>query len=248
MTKDEILYNIKLADEVYLEPKVINWKRFGLRQRSWLCDAKTDTQGFVAMRDKTLYIVWRGSSSQKDFIKDAQVKRVDFVKSGEKVHRGFFSAFMSVKDELYKDLATVDVSSLDGVVICGHSLGAALTTISAYMICTDFPQLASLVKTLTIGSPRVGNMTFVSNYNKLVPFSLRLVNDRDIVARIPKIGYDHINDGLIVDDKGRRVVYSLLNPVRHVSEVFISDLSGEAVRDHSAKNYLKVFELWDGKL
>lgn len=248
MLKDEILYNIILSGDVYQDPKVINWKRLGLKQRAWISDEKTDTQGFMAMRGKTLFIVWRGSSSQEDFIKDAQVRKVKFRKSGEKVHRGFLSAFESVRSQFQVELEKIQPDSLDGIFICGHSLGGALSTLSAYTLCNDFPNLAPLVKVVTVGSPRVGNMTFVSNYNKLVPYTLRLVNDRDIVARIPKIGYDHVNDGLIVDDKGKRVYRSLLNPVVHVSEVFISNLSGESVRDHGVKEYLKVFELWDGRL
>ena len=212
-------------------------------------DSKTDTQGFTALSSDTLYIVWRGSSSPKDFLKDAQVKKVNFVEPGEKVHNGFYTAFESVKEDLYSSINYIISNKLDkikSVVICGHSLGAALTVISSYMICKDFPQIAHLVKNVTIGCPRVGNSIFKDNYNKLVPKSIRIVNDKDLVTRIPKIGYTHINEGITLNEKGEVITYSSLNPFRHVVEIFLSDVTGEAIKDHMVDNYLKVIDKWDG--
>ena len=249
MKKEEIIYNVNLTNEVYSKVDEINWTKLGIKRVTWLANAKTDTQGFTALSNDTLYIVWRGSSSPKDFLKDAQVKKVNFVQPGEKVHNGFYTAFESVKEDLYSSINFILSKKLDkikSVVICGHSLGAALTVISSYMICKDFPQIAHLVKNVTIGCPRVGNSTFKDNYNKLVPKSIRIVNDKDLVTRIPKIGYTHINEGITLNEKGEVITYSSINPFRHVVEIFISDVSGEAIKDHMVDNYLKVLDKWDG--
>ena len=249
MEKQEIIYNVNLTNDVYFKPSEIDWKGLGIKKVNWMNDSKTDTQGFTALSSDTLYIVWRGSSSPKDFLKDAQVKKVNFVQPGEKVHNGFYTAFESVKEDLYSSINFILSKKLDkikSVVICGHSLGAALTVISSYMICKDFPQIAHLVKNVTIGCPRVGNSTFKDNYNKLVPKSIRIVNDKDLVTRIPKIGYTHINEGITLNEKGEVITYSSINPFRHVVEIFISDVSGEAIKDHMVDNYLKVLDKWDG--
>ena len=249
MEKQEIIYNVNLTNDVYFKPSEIDWKGLGIKKVTWMNDRKTDTQGFTALSSDTLYIVWRGSSSPKDFLKDAQVKKVNFVQPGEKVHNGFYTAFESVKEDLYSSINFILSKKLDkikSVVICGHSLGAALTVISSYMICKDFPQIAHLVKNVTIGCPRVGNSTFKDNYNKLVPKSIRIVNDKDLVTRIPKIGYTHINEGITLNEKGEVITYSSINPFRHVVEIFISDVSGEAIKDHMVDNYLKVLDKWDG--
>ena len=249
MEKQEIIYNVNLTNDVYFKPSEIDWKGLGIKKVNWMNDSKTDTQGFTALSSDTLYIVWRGSSSPKDFLKDAQVKKVNFVEPGEKVHNGFYTAFESVKEDLYSSINFILSKKLDkikSVVICGHSLGAALTVISSYMICKDFPQIAHLVKNVTIGCPRVGNSTFKDNYNKLVPKSIRIVNDKDLVTRIPKIGYTHINEGITLNEKGEVITYSSINPFRHVVEIFISDVSGEAIKDHMVDNYLKVIDKWDG--
>jgi len=249
MEKQEIIYNVNLTNDVYFKPSEIDWKGLGIKKVNWMNDSKTDTQGFTALSSDTLYIVWRGSSSPKDFLKDAQVKKVNFVEPGEKVHNGFYTAFESVKEDLYSSINFILSKKLDkikSVVICGHSLGAALTVISSYMICKDFPQIAHLVKNVTIGCPRVGNSTFKDNYNKLVPKSIRIVNDKDLVTRIPKIGFTHINEGITLNEKGEVITYSSINPFRHVVEIFISDVSGEAIKDHMVDNYLKVIDKWDG--
>jgi len=99
---------------------------------------------------------------------------------------------------------------------------------------------------LTIGCPRVGNSTFKNNYNELVPYSLRIVNDTDLVTRIPKIKYTHINDGLTLNDNGEVISYSSLNPFRFIWEMFISDITGEAVKDHMVDKYLEVINKWNG--
>lgn len=249
MEKREIIYNVNLTNAAYFKSTEIDWKGLGIKKVNWMNDSKTDTQGFTALSSDTLYIVWRGSSSPKDFLKDAQVKKVNFVEPGEKVHNGFYTAFESVKEDLYSSINYIISNKLDkikSVVICGHSLGAALTVISSYMICKDFPQIAHLVKNVTIGCPRVGNSTFKDNYNKLVPKSIRIVNDKDLVTRIPKIGYTHINEGITLNEKGEVITYSSLNPFRHVVEIFLSDVTGEAIKDHMVDNYLKVIDKWDG--
>ena len=249
MEKVEIIYNVNLTNAVYFKSSEIDWKGLGIKKVNWMNDSKTDTQGFTALSSDTLYIVWRGSSSPKDFLEDAQVKKVNFVEPGEKVHNGFYTAFESVKEDLYSSINYIISNKLDkikSVVICGHSLGAALTVISSYMICKDFPQIAHLVKNVTIGCPRVGNSIFKDNYNKLVPKSIRIVNDKDLVTRIPKIGYTHINEGITLNEKGEVITYSSLNPFRHVVEIFLSDVTGEAIKDHMVDNYLKVIDKWDG--
>jgi predicted lipase len=249
MKKEEIIYNVNLTNAVYFKSTEIDWKGLGIKKVTWMNDSKTDTQGFTALSNDTLYIVWRGSSSPKDFLKDAQVKKVNFVEPGEKVHNGFYTAFSSVKEDLYSSINFILSKKLDkikSVVICGHSLGAALTVISSYMICKDFPQIAHLVKNVTVGCPRVGNSTFKDNYNKLVPKSIRIVNDKDLVTRIPKIGFTHINEGITLNEKGEVITYSSLNPFRYFVEIFISDVSGEAAKDHFVDNYLKVIDKWDG--
>ena len=113
MTKNEILYNVGLTDKVYSEQKDIDFKAQRLKLIKWIDDKKKDTQGFVEIKDKSIYIVWRGSSSKKDFQNDASIDKVPFIQEGEKVHIGFKSSWDAVKDETYKSFEKA-LSTLGG--------------------------------------------------------------------------------------------------------------------------------------
>ena len=171
MTKNEILYNVGLTEKVYSEEKEIDFKAQRLKLIKWIEDKKTDTQGFVATKDKTIYIVWRGSSSKKDFQNDASIDKVPFVQDGEKVHIGFKSSWDSVKDKTYealeKALSTLGgEGEVDNIVVCGHSLGAAVSTLCSYEIYSIYK--SNKIICCTIGSPRVGNKIFKQNFDFLL--------------------------------------------------------------------------------
>lgn len=45
------------------------------------------------------------------------------------------------------------------------------------------------VQVMTFGQPRIGNGVFVSLYSKLVPNTIRVTNDHDIVPHLPPYYY-----------------------------------------------------------
>ena len=248
MTKEEIKHHINLMDYVYKDN--VDFKEIGLKKISWVTNKETDTQGYVAINTDTIYIVWRGISSLNDFLRDSNLRKVKFRKEGELVHVGFLNAFNSIKDYLdkviensFKKIGGID--KIKNIVICGHSLGGALSTLTAYHFCEKYPDLKDKVQKISIGSPRVGNSIFSENYNKLVPFTLRIVNDNDLVARIPKIGYKHVDTVLSLDGEGK-VIKSKFKLFRHIYECFISDITGDAVKDHFCDNYIDIVNKWDG--
>ena len=248
MNKEDIKYNINLMDYAYQDN--VDFKQIGLKKISWITNKDTDTQGYVAISTDSIYIVWRGSSSLNDFLRDSNVRKVTFMKDDELVHVGFLNAFNSIKDYLDKVIENSfrkigGIDKIKNIIICGHSLGGALSTLTAYYFCEKYPSLKERVKNVSIGSPRVGNEKFSKNYNKLVPYTLRIVNDNDIVNRIPKIGYKHVDCELSLDNEGK-VIKRRFKLFRHIYECFISDISGEAIKDHFCDNYIDIVNKWDG--
>jgi predicted lipase len=246
MTKEEILYNVGLTEKVYSEQKDIDFKSLGLKLVKWIEDTKSDTQGFVATKDKSIYIVWRGSSSKKDFQNDASVDKVPFIEEGEKVHIGFKSSWEAVKDQTYealdKALKTLGgEDKIDNIIVCGHSLGAAVTTLFAYSIYTIYK--SNKIISCTIGSPRVGNKVFKTNFDKSSIESLRIVNNLDVVTRTPNIGYYHVNTELRIDDDGK--VKKWMIDWQRVGEYFKAVFTGKTAKDHMTSNYISALNKWN---
>lgn len=104
------------------------------------------------------------------------------------VHYGFLRAYMSIRDALQRGLEMLSSDMSEGYSFhfTGHSLGGALATIAS----ADF-QARHLfhnygVSCVSYGAPKVGNVHFARTYNKLVPNSFRVVNDADLVSRMPR--------------------------------------------------------------
>ncbi len=246
MTKDEILYNVGLTEKVYSEPKDIDFKSLGIELIKWIEDKKSDTQGFVGIKNKSIYIVWRGSSSKKDFQNDASIDKVPFLMEGEKVHIGFKSSWESVKDQTYKALDKALKSlggedKIDNIIVCGHSLGGAVTTLFAYSIYTTYK--SNKIISCTIGSPRVGNKIFKYNFDKSTIESLRIVNNLDVVTRTPNIGYHHVNTELRIDSEGKikKWMVDWQRVVEYIKAVF----TGKTAKDHKTSNYISALNKWN---
>ena len=76
--------------------------------------------------------------------------------------------------------------------ISGHSLGAALATLTA----DRFPKVRSLY---TFGSPRVGDREFAENFTVEAH---RFVNGNDIISRLPPEGlYHHVGQIHVLGDE-----------------------------------------------
>ncbi|KAL6981325.1 Dolichyl-diphosphooligosaccharide-protein glycosyltransferase subunit dad1 [Sarracenia purpurea var. burkii] len=71
------------------------------------------------------------------------------------------------------------------LTITGHSLGAALATLTAYDIKTTFKHAAPLVTVVSFGGPRVGNKSLRRRLEKQGTKILRIVNSDDLITKVP---------------------------------------------------------------
>jgi hypothetical protein len=241
MTKDEVIYNVQLSDVVYKEQKDIDFKSLGLTSVKWIDDKKSDTQAFVAMKGKSLYVVFRGTSSKKDAQNDVSIDKVPFINEGDKVHIGFKSSCDAVKDVVLKDITKK--SGYNKIVVCGHSLGAAVATLCAYNLSHVFED--TVIECCTIGSPRVGNKTFKNNYDARKIKTLRIVHNHDLVTRSPNIGYYHVNYMLRIDDEGNIKKYMIdwERAWNYIKSVF----TGNTIKDHMTASYISSLNKWHAK-
>lgn len=241
MTKDDILYNVQLCDVVYKDQKDIDFTSLGLTKVKWVEDSKSDTQSFVALNGKTLYVVFRGTSSKKDAQNDVSIDKVPFIKEGEKVHIGFLSSWNSVKEIILNLIPKY--KNIDKVIVCGHSLGAAVATLCAYNISCVYEDLR--VESCTIGSPRVGNKTFKDNYDLRKIKTFRIVNNNDVVTRSPYIGFYHVNHMLRIDRNGN--IKKFLVDWNRIWDYLKSMVTGKNIKDHMTSSYMKSLKNWYDK-
>lgn len=163
--------------------------------------------------DKVAYVVFRGTQNNDEWLQDfninqsiySQVKLADTLPSVAMlsriqsrsgvlrdtnvpdnilVHEGFMNAYSKVKNDLISALIKEKPAT---IVVTGHSLGAALSTLAAVDIASTQDILASSSNLVlyNFASPRVGNESFCSLVSGLkFPF-FRLVNTEDIVPTVP---------------------------------------------------------------
>ena len=243
MTRNEALYNAKLAVLAYSNKDQINWDEYELSLVKWIENKKSDTQGFVAIKNKSIYVVWRGSESKKDFQNDASIDKVPFIEDREKVHIGFKYCWESVLGDTYDAIDTA-LENLQGeatdIVVCGHSLGGAVATLYAYSIKKHYPHYH--IKSTTIGSPRVGNKVFKENYDKSEIDTLRIVHNNDLVTHTPYIRFYHVNYQVRLDNNGNK-----LKRDTSLSALWLylrSLFSGKNIKDHMSDGYIKALENW----
>jgi hypothetical protein len=82
------------------------------------------------------------------------------------------------------------------MVVTGHSLGAALTTL--FVMENDAKHKFDIKTSCTFASPRVGNLEFARAFDQLSIHSWRIVNTLDIVPKLPPhipllLEYDHVD-------------------------------------------------------
>ena len=246
MTRYEALYNAKLAVLAYSNKDQINWDEYELSLVKWIENKKSDTQGFVATKGKSIYVVWRGSESKKDFQNDASIDKVPFLNDGEKVHIGFKYCWESVLGDTYDAIETA-LENLQGktkdIVVCGHSLGGAVATLYAHSIKKHYPEYN--IKSVTIGSPRVGNKTFKDNYDLSDIDTLRIVHNNDLVTHTPYIKFYHVNYQLRLDNNG-----NILKRNKSLKALWLylkALFSGKNIKDHMCDGYMEALQNWAKK-
>jgi len=171
-----------------------------------LDDKSSDTQGYIGYMpsQSTIFVVYRGSTSIKDWANNVDVILTGYPKCSKcEVHKGFYKEEQGVIATI-----TAQVKSLKAqfpsysVVVTGHSLGAALATLTAL----DFLDSAiGPVRLFNFGSPRVGNTDFANFASAKLGDRNRNTHHKDMVPHIPMHErFTHISGEWYEDDMGLR--------------------------------------------
>jgi len=156
-------------------------------------------QGFDFLTS-SIFTSFRGSANSRNWIEDFQVSHIaPYNDSNLLVEKGFYKNYLFIKPMLFENLQHLTVTyNTNRLLITGHSLGSAASTLFAFDIALqDFYVISFFYN---FGSPRVGNENFVDSFNSIV-YGFRVVHNNDIVTNLPpnNFGYKHISQGVWYD-------------------------------------------------
>jgi len=162
-----------------------------------------------------------------------------------RVHQGFKQEVDDLWPMIVEDITRTQ--NLDKKLwFCGHSLGAAMTTIMASR-CHHDPALPDPVETYTYGSPRVGWPTYVKSLGMI---HHRWVNNNDIVCRVPLtiMGYRHHGTEHYMNAYGKVRKHTGWQRVKDRWRGMWMGLKKGSIdnfSDHSMANYIANLEAWN---
>lgn len=180
----------KCLDAIFPEPKFQVKDTFAVR-----CDDTfseyDDCSGYTAVStdEKLIVVAFRGSKTNEQVLDQILTRIVgkddDFI-AGGKVSRYYNNAaknmYPCVRESL-SELMTENPSYR--ILVLGHSLGAALASLTAAMLVYDNIVSSSNLDLYTFGMPRVGDKDFAYNFDKLVESSWVVIRNRDFVPHFP---------------------------------------------------------------
>lgn len=122
---------------------------------------RTDSQLFMLLDRGDLVIAFRGSDSIKDWLFNLFVAQTSTpnLPKGAKVHKGFYTAFMDVADQVKQKITTLTPKR---IFLTGHSLGGGVALVSAAEIAA-YTSVPIIVR--TFGAPMAGNRVFAKYLN-----------------------------------------------------------------------------------
>lgn len=243
--RDVALLLANLVVEAYTKVEDYDVSKFNLEMITTLDNEKTDIQGFVAKDKNKLYISFRGANTVKDYLRDVDVLYENYPPSKRfffkpKVHKGFFDGYLSVKNDILN--AVLSNSDVDTLYITGHSMGSALAVYCAFDLTREFKHKDFNIILYTFGCPEVGNGSFVKRFKKHVKTSYRVVNDEDIVSKINLPGFSHVPTLVLITEHEIQINPSSFTRLKEAIDDPIAVITGEAIRDHLSRNYVKALE------
>jgi triacylglycerol lipase len=127
-----------------------------------------------------IWIAFRGTIDPEEWMQDFDYVQSQFTDDNNDalVHRGFLEVYTNLEPNL---VAILENENPSKIIICGHSLGAATSTVTSMKLALQ--GYDSVV--YNFASPRIGNDSFASLASELNIPIFRHVNTTDLIPSMP---------------------------------------------------------------
>jgi len=184
--------------------------------------------GYVALdqNTRTLYMTFRGAETSQDWqfafnFNETYFKQNLFLfpptlgnssqvscSSDTTVHSGFYALFNQLREEIIQ-IVLQNKDKIDRIVVYGHSLGAAIASLTGLYLTIQFSNLEIFV--YTFGKPRVGNEAYSKCVERLLNKRFwRIENEEDIIVSLPLStmpNFQNENLPYLYWQEGNRLIY-----------------------------------------
>jgi hypothetical protein len=187
-------------------------------------------RAIIGYADDAVMIAIRGTSEIRDIVIDGAAIQVPHPgHPGMMVHAGFLYGATQMKKDLEVHLPWLQHK----IVYCtGHSMGGAV----AELVAASLADRGIEARVITFGAPKAGNHRWTKWFNRVIPYRIRVVVDKDGVPSIPfGFGYRQTKGLLQLTNAGNPMdpIRGTWNRVRNFFKFFrASFISREAMTDH----------------
>ncbi|CAJ2658587.1 unnamed protein product [Trifolium pratense] len=160
-------------------------------------DVEHCLQAFVGVAEDphAIIIAFRGTNghSLQNWIEDLYWKQheINYPDMDDAmVHRGFYTAYHNTTIRPAVLGAVERAKKFYGdiqIIVIGHSMGGAMAAFCALDLTVNKQE--NKVQVMTFGQPRIGNGVFASLYSELIPNTIRVTHDHDMVPHLPPYYY-----------------------------------------------------------
>ncbi|KAK7348660.1 hypothetical protein VNO80_23259 [Phaseolus coccineus] len=252
-------FKYDVTEFLYATSKATASKQFALKlfskdewgmESNWIGYVAVATdEGKAALGRRDIVVAWRGTVQGSEWVQDLHIPLdpapLIFRDARAELHNGFYSVYTSnnpgshITETSARNQVLEEVRRLVekykneeiSISVTGHSLGAALATLTAVDIVAqglnkpkDQPHRVCPVTAFLFASPRVGNSHFgkiFSEYKHLR--ALRIRNKKDQVPKLP-IGLTVVGQELVIDT--RKSKYLKEGVSAHNLEAYLHGVAG----------------------
>ncbi|WKY12668.1 hypothetical protein Q1695_003901 [Nippostrongylus brasiliensis] len=153
------------------------------------CDYLGNTcKGYIAVSDvtKELLIAFRGTDNMPQLVVQgfkAILPLENFLDMGS-VNEYFLNAHDALWPPIERTMNDANYKEYR-ITLTGHSLGGALAALAAARIANQGFRSGDQITMYTFGEPRVGDLTFATNFDSMIKNSYRVVFGRDSIPHLP---------------------------------------------------------------